>query len=94
MISCIHSNVSALFNCSMLVGLTPNGYHLEQGEIEKTEAEQGELENTKKEQGADENDFFFIFVLYKIVVPILFGLISCAGAVGNLLVIYVILSQV
>jgi len=49
-----------------------------------------------KEHGGEgeEEDFYFLFVLYKLVVPISFGLISCVGAIGNILVIYVILSQV
>ena len=36
---------------------------------------------------------YFLFVLFKIVVPITYGLISLIGFIGNLLVIYVILSK-
>ena len=36
---------------------------------------------------------YFLFVLYKIVIPIIYGLVSLIGFIGNLLVIYVILSK-
>ena len=39
-------------------------------------------------------DSHFMFVLYKLVVPIIFGLITLLGVVGNLLVIYVIFSRI
>ncbi len=36
---------------------------------------------------------YFTYVLYKMVVPIIFGLITLIGTVGNILVIYVIFSR-
>ena len=41
----------------------------------------------------DEEDETFVFVLFSIVVPITYGLVSLIGFIGNLLVIYVILSK-
>ena len=40
-----------------------------------------------------EPEDYFSFVLFKVVVPITYGLISLIGFIGNLLVIYVILSK-
>ena len=41
----------------------------------------------------DEEDNYFYFILFSIVVPITYGLVSLIGFIGNLLVIYVILSK-
>lgn len=41
----------------------------------------------------EKDDNFFVFVLFQITVPVLFGTIAIVGATGNALVIYVILSR-
>ena len=41
----------------------------------------------------EEGDPYFEFILYVIVVPVLFGLVTLIGTTGNCLVIYVILSK-
>ena len=41
----------------------------------------------------DADDDYFYFILFKVVVPITYGLVSFIGFIGNLLVIYVILSK-
>ena len=40
-----------------------------------------------------EMDVTFYYYFYKVVVPVLFGMISCVGLVGNSLVIFVIFSE-
>ena len=40
-----------------------------------------------------EEDDYFAYILFSIVVPILFGLVTLLGTFGNLLVIYVIFSR-
>ena len=48
---------------------------------------------TGDEAGGSVADGWFYFVLFKFVVPALFGVISVTGITGNALVVYVILSK-
>lgn len=44
-------------------------------------------------QWPPENDINFYFILYKVIIPIVFGLVSVCGLIGNSLVIFVILTE-
>ena len=43
--------------------------------------------------GTSSTDDYFDFILYEVTVPILYGIVTVLGIIGNSLVIYVILSQ-
>lgn len=46
-----------------------------------------------KDPDPEEVTTYFSYALYHVTIPILFGLVSCCGVTGNMLVIYVIVSR-